>query len=37
MKKNEILSLFTQFEAASSTFEEIECWSARELQPLSLR
>ena len=34
MKKNEILTLFTQFEAAASTYEDIECWSARELQPL---
>lgn len=34
MKSDEIKSLFTQFEAAASEFEGIECWSARELQEL---
>jgi DNA-damage-inducible protein D len=34
MKTTEIQSLFTQFESAASTFHNIECWSARELQPL---
>ena len=32
MKSEEIKQLFTQFEAAAAHFEEIECWSARELQ-----
>jgi DNA-damage-inducible protein D len=34
MKSEEIKNLFTQFEAAASEFEGIECWSARELQEL---
>jgi len=32
MKSEEIKQLFTQFEAAAAQFEDIECWSARELQ-----
>jgi DNA-damage-inducible protein D len=34
MKSEEIKNLFTQFEAAGSEIEGIECWSARELQVL---
>lgn len=34
MKTEEIKYLFTQFEAAASDYEGIECWSARELQSL---
>jgi DNA-damage-inducible protein D len=34
MKTEEIKQLFTQFEAAASELEGIECWSARELQIL---
>lgn len=34
MKSEEIKNLFTQFEAAASEIEGIECWSARELQVL---
>jgi len=34
MKSEEIRSLFTQFEAAASDIEGVECWSARELQNL---
>jgi len=34
MKKEEIQQLFSQFEAAASLLEEVECWSARELQLL---
>jgi len=34
MKSDEIKSLFTQFEAATSILEGVECWSARELQGL---
>ncbi len=34
MKSEEILELFSQFEAAASELEGIECWSARELQDL---
>lgn len=34
MKTEEIKQLFEQFENASSTLEEVECWSARELQKL---
>jgi DNA-damage-inducible protein D len=34
MKSEEIKSLFSQFEAAASELEGIECWSARELQAL---
>jgi DNA-damage-inducible protein D len=32
MKSDEIKSLFSQFEAAASVLESVECWSARELQ-----
>ena len=34
MKSEEIKSLFSQFEAAASDLEGVECWSARELQIL---
>lgn len=34
MKSEEIQNLFSQFEAAASELEGIECWSARELQVL---
>jgi DNA-damage-inducible protein D len=34
MKSEEIQTLFTQFESASSEIEGVECWSARELQVL---
>ena len=34
MKKEEILDLFKQFEQASCEVNQIECWSARELQTL---
>lgn len=34
MKSEEIKNLFTQFEAAAVEIEDIECWSARELQSL---
>ena len=34
MKSDEIKSLFSQFEAAASELEGVECWSARELQNL---
>lgn len=34
MKKEEIFQLFEKFEAAASSVEGIECWSARELQLL---
>lgn len=34
MKSEEIKNLFSQFEAAASELEGIECWSARELQLL---
>lgn len=34
MKLEEIKQLFTQFEAAASILEGVECWSARELQQL---
>ena len=34
MKSDEIKSLFSQFEAAASDLEGVECWSARELQNL---
>lgn len=34
MKTNEITDLFNRFEAAASQYQGIECWSARELQPL---
>ena len=31
MKSDEIKSLFSQFEAAASELEGVECWSARDL------
>ena len=34
MKSEEIKKLFAQFEAAAAEIEDIECWSARELQKL---
>jgi|SRR5688572_752750 len=34
MKSEEIKELFQQFEAAASELENVECWSARELQTL---
>ena len=34
MKTEEIKELFNQFESAASTLENIECWSAREMQKL---
>ena len=34
MKTEEIQTLFEQFEKAAVTVENVECWSARELQPL---
>jgi DNA-damage-inducible protein D len=34
MKSDEIRDLFSQFEAAASDLEGVECWSARELQGL---
>jgi DNA-damage-inducible protein D len=34
MKSDEIKSLFSQFEAAASDLEGVECWSARDLQNL---
>jgi DNA-damage-inducible protein D len=34
MKSDEIKNLFSQFEAAASDLEGVECWSARELQNL---
>lgn len=34
MKKEQILDLFQKFEAASSTINEINCWSARSLADL---
>lgn len=34
MKSDEIKNLFSQFEAAASELEGVECWSARELQAL---
>ncbi|WP_456086835.1 DNA damage-inducible protein D [Parabacteroides sp.] len=34
MKKEEIKDLLDKFEAAANVVEGIECWSARELQPL---
>ena len=34
MKSSEIKSLFPRFEAAASTYQDVECWSARELQNL---
>lgn len=34
MNKEEILAMFAQFEQASCTLGNVECWSARELFPL---
>lgn len=34
MKKEEILALFEQFEQAAYEINQVECWSARELQKL---
>ena len=34
MKKEEILALFDQFEQAACEVNQVECWSARELQKL---
>jgi len=34
MKSDDIRNSFSQFEAASSDLEGVECWSARELQEL---
>lgn len=34
MKSEEVKNLFSQFEAAASELEGVECWSARELQDL---
>ncbi|MGV8138133.1 MAG: hypothetical protein AB2L20_23220 [Mangrovibacterium sp.] len=34
MKSDKIRNLFTQFEAAASDLEGVECWRARELQEL---
>jgi len=34
MKADEITALFDRFEAAASEYRGVECWSARELQPL---
>ncbi|RHO67860.1 DNA damage-inducible protein D [Parabacteroides sp. AF48-14] len=34
MKKEEIKNLLDKFEAAANVVEEVECWSARELQTL---
>lgn len=34
MKKEDILELFDQFEQAASEVNDVECWSARELQKL---
>ena len=34
MKAKEIQALFTQFEQASCTLGNVECWSVRELCPL---
>ena len=34
MKKEEILALFEQFEQAACEVNQVECWSARELQKL---
>ena len=34
MKKEEILTLFEQFEQAACEVNQVECWSARELQKL---
>ena len=34
MKTTEIVSLLEKFEAVVCTINEVECWSARELQEL---
>lgn len=34
MKKEDILALFEQFEQAACEVNQVECWSARELQKL---
>ena len=34
MKSEEIRQLFEKFESAAIEFDGVECWSARELQPL---
>jgi len=34
MKSLFITALFTRFESAASTYQDVECWSARELQNL---
>ena len=34
MKSPLIKSLFARFESAASTYQDVECWSARELQNL---
>ena len=34
MKSEEILELFRQFEQVASQIENVECWSARDLQRL---
>ena len=34
LKTNEIKNLFLRFEEAAVEYKSIECWSARELQPL---
>jgi len=34
LKSEEIKALFAQFENASAEIEDVECWSARELQKL---
>jgi DNA-damage-inducible protein D len=34
MKKEQIHELFARFEAAAAELSGIECWSARELEPL---
>ncbi len=34
MKKEDIQLLFEQFEKASSTIDDVECWSARDLYPI---
>ena len=31
MKEEEIKELFEQFEAIANEYEDVECWSAREL------
>ena len=34
MKKEEVQALFEQFEQAACKVDEVECWSARDLQKL---